>query len=63
MNDFKLDLIAQLFNPDRLIREVSAWALYQHSPEVYDENTKRLGEVSKKELDALIIHQQKDDAI
>ena len=27
--DFKLDLIAQLFNPDTLIREVSAWALYQ----------------------------------
>jgi hypothetical protein len=27
VSDFKLDLIAQMFNPDTLIREVAAWAL------------------------------------
>ncbi|MCI0751865.1 MAG: cyclic nucleotide-binding domain-containing protein, partial [Flammeovirgaceae bacterium] len=54
-SEFKLDLIAQLFNPDLLIREVSAWALYQLSPEEYQENTTRLGISSKKELDAIVI--------
>lgn len=57
--DFKLDLIAQLFNPDPLIREVSAWALYQHDPQEYEGNTKRLGEVLKRELDTLIIQSRK----
>jgi hypothetical protein len=57
--DFKLDLIAQLFNPDTLIREVSAWALYKLNPEEYLKNTRRLGEGMQKELDALILHSRK----
>lgn len=57
--DFKLDLIAQLFNPDTLIKEVSAWALYQISTEEYHQNTKRLGEQQKKVLDNLVIHSKK----
>jgi hypothetical protein len=57
--DFKLDLIAQMFNPDELIREVAAWALYQHSRELYDENTRRLGDNTKKELDAVVVHRRK----
>lgn len=59
ITDFKLDLIAQLFNPDQLIREVSAWALYQHNREGYEDNTRRLGEDAKKDLDALIIYSRK----
>jgi hypothetical protein len=57
--DFKLDLIAQLFNPDQFIREVSAWALFQISKTEYEQNTKRLGDHAKKQLDALIIHSKK----
>lgn len=57
--DFKLDLIAQIFNPDPLIREVSAWALHQHDPEEYEANTRRLGEGLKRELDALIIQSKR----
>lgn len=57
--DFKLDLISQLFNPDNLIREVAAWSLYQINPGVYHENTKRLGDKKKKELDDLIIRDKK----
>ncbi len=57
--DFKLDLIAQLFNPDNLIREVSAWALYQINSAEYHTNSKRLGEQMKRELDHLVIHSQK----
>lgn len=59
IEDFKLDLIAQLFNPDTLIREVSAWALNRLSPEEYKKNTKRLGDVMERELNALIIQSRK----
>jgi ATP:ADP antiporter, AAA family len=56
---FKLDLIAQLFNPDPLIHEVSAWALHQMDQKEYESNTKRLGPVLKKELDLVIIQSRK----
>ena len=56
IKDFKLDLIAQLFNPDWLLREVSAWALFKINPDAYEQNAKRLGEGIKRELDDLIIH-------
>ncbi|HEX6889288.1 MAG TPA: hypothetical protein VF141_01300 [Chryseolinea sp.] len=59
ITDFKLDLVAQLFNPDTLIREVSAWALYQLDPHEYEVNTNRLGETAKRELDTLIIRSRK----
>jgi ATP/ADP translocase len=57
--DFKLDLIAQLFNPDPFIKEVSAWALYQINPEEYKVNVRRLGDQHRRELDDLVIHSKK----
>ena len=54
--DFKLDLIAQLFNPDLFIQQVSAWALFQINTGEYHQNTKRLGDQQKKKLDNLILH-------
>ncbi len=59
IEDFKLDLIAQLFNPDGLIREVSAWALYQINETEYIENTRRLNELIRIDLDALIIQSKR----
>ena len=59
IEDFKLDLIAQLFNPDWLLREVSAWALYKIHPDAYDQNVRRLGEEVKRELDTLIIQSKR----
>ncbi len=59
IEDFKLDLIAQLFNPDLLIREVSAWALHKINPAEYEQNSKRLGADIKYELDMLIIHSKR----
>src|SRR5690606_35409492 len=47
IEDFKLDLIAQLFNPDAFIREVSAWALYQINPDEYHSNVRRLGDYQR----------------
>jgi ATP:ADP antiporter, AAA family len=59
IEDFKLDLIAQLFNPDLLMKEVSAWALFQISGDVYNVHTKRLGDTQKRLLDELIVHSKK----
>ncbi|MBL7850905.1 MAG: HEAT repeat domain-containing protein [Cyclobacteriaceae bacterium] len=53
--DFNLDLIAQLFNPDPLIREMAAWALHQISPEEYETNMERFGAEAKRQMDALIL--------
>lgn len=53
--EFKLDLVAQMFNPDRLIREVSAWALHQIDPQQYERDSVRLGEQTKKDLDAAVL--------
>lgn len=53
--DFTLDLIAQLFNPDRLIREVAGWALFQIDPESYRSNIARLDEETHRRMDEVIL--------
>ena len=58
-NDFKLDLIAQMFNPDMLIREVAAWALYRLSESEYHQNVNRLPDQHKRDLNDVIIHQHR----
>jgi ATP:ADP antiporter, AAA family len=55
LQDFKLDLIAQLFNPDGLIREVAAWALCQINQDEYNKHVRRLGEGKRRSLDEVII--------
>ncbi len=55
IGDFKLDLIAQMFNPDTLIREVAAWALYQLNESEYHQNANRLIDQHKRELNEVII--------
>ena len=55
LREFTLDLIAHLFNPDFLIKEVAAWALYQIDPELYHENCMRLGQDMKARMDDVII--------
>jgi ATP:ADP antiporter, AAA family len=57
--DFKLDLIAQLFNPDVLIKEISAQALYAINADEYHAHVKRLGDFQRRELDDLIIHRRR----
>ncbi|MBR9997603.1 MAG: hypothetical protein KFF73_01470, partial [Cyclobacteriaceae bacterium] len=48
------ELIANLFNPDPLIRDTSAWSLYQINPQYYEENVPRIGKERKSELDMMI---------
>jgi ATP/ADP translocase len=61
--EFKLDLIAQLFNPDRLLREVAAWSLYQINPADYEEHAQRLGPDVSKALDRAIRNQRENRAL
>jgi hypothetical protein len=63
ISDFTLDLIAQLFNPDRLIREVAGWALYQIDPKHYEVNSSRLDEDQKRWLDRAILKKNKDNKL
>jgi ATP/ADP translocase/HEAT repeat protein len=49
------ELISNLFNPDPLIRDTSAWSLYQINPQYYEENVPRIGKERKMELDLMIM--------
>jgi MFS family permease len=59
LNEFKMDLIAQLFNPDPLIKEISAWALYQLDVQGFEENVARLNRAQQKDLRDLIVHNRR----
>lgn len=58
IEDFKLDLIAQMFNPDLLIREVAAWSLSQISSAEYRKNVKRLPPEQCKALDDIVLSER-----
>ncbi len=55
IEEFTMDLIAQLFNPDMLICETAAWALHKINPDLYNSNVVRLGEDIKRSLDNSIL--------
>ncbi|MBS1491767.1 MAG: cyclic nucleotide-binding domain-containing protein [Bacteroidetes bacterium] len=63
IKDFTLDLIAQLFNTDRLIREVAGWSLYQIDPDLYEENSVRLDSDHKRWLDRAILKKAEDNKL
>lgn len=54
LETFKLDLLAQLFNPDRLICEVAAWALWQINPDEYRQNIGRLNPNVSRQINEVI---------
>ena len=49
------ELIANLFNPDPLIRDTAAWSLHKIGPELYEEHSARIGKDRKYDLDAMIL--------
>jgi AAA family ATP:ADP antiporter len=55
ISEFNLDLIAQIFNPDQLIRETAAWALNQIDPALYTTHVARLGADVKRALDRSVL--------
>lgn len=55
IEEFIMDLVAHLFNPDMLIRETAAWALHKINPQLYYSNVVRLGADLKRSLDHSIL--------
>ena len=55
LKNYALDIIANLFNPDKLIFEISAKTLYEISPKLYEEHTLRIDRQSKMHLDRMIV--------
>ncbi|MFL5728864.1 MAG: cyclic nucleotide-binding domain-containing protein [Cytophagaceae bacterium] len=49
------DLIANLFNPDPLLRETAAWAIYLINKDEYHKHTARISKSYKHELDRLLL--------
>ncbi|MBY0434705.1 MAG: hypothetical protein K2U26_11400 [Cyclobacteriaceae bacterium] len=60
--EFTLDLVAQMFNPDLLIRQTAAWSLLQIDPDQYHLHSGRLGEDAKRELDAVLAPAREGEA-
>ena len=56
----EMDVIANLFNPDQMVREVAAWALCQINPEDFDRHISRLGDKEGTELRELISNDEDD---
>jgi len=56
ISDLKITdtLVANLFNPDKLIREITAHVIYTISPSTFQTLSLRISERHRKELDALI---------
>ncbi len=53
--DYSLELVANLFNPDELLRETAAWTLYLLYPDVYRKNIGRLPEDQRQTLNNKIM--------
>ena len=56
LKDYTFDVIANLFNKDLLVLEISAWALYQIDPQEYHDNVKRIDRHVRKRLDSVILN-------
>lgn len=54
IREFYFDLIANIFNPDPLIREMAAWSLNKLDRESYLENIQRIPTYEKRQLEAVI---------
>jgi len=55
IKDFKFDLIANLFNPDKMVMEMAAWGLHNIEPDLYEDHTLRLTKEVKIALDNKIV--------
>jgi Cyclic nucleotide-binding domain len=58
--EFKYDLIANLFNPDMMVKQMAAWGLHNIDHEYYLENVARLDKDTKAGLDSLILNRRED---
>jgi HEAT repeat protein len=54
LTEFQNDLIAHFFNPDLMIKEVAAWAIYNMDSKLYEKHVKRLPENEQFYLNRLM---------
>jgi hypothetical protein len=59
---FDMELIANLFNPDQLLKEISAWSMYQIDEPFFEEHLKRLELAEKNHIKNLLVGQKFDYA-
>jgi len=57
---YNMDLIANLFNPDALIMEITAWAIHKIDPSLYHKNIKRIPVKLRQNLNRIIEGQELD---
>ena len=55
---YLMEMISNLFNPDELLCEISAWALHEYDPHLYEENVGRLERPVKDHLNNIILGQK-----
>lgn len=51
-------LVANLFNPDKLLREISAYVIYQLAPHKYDKLSVRMSDKDRKEMNAFLLDEK-----
>lgn len=59
---FAMELIANLFNPDELLKEISAWSMHQIDTRFYQDGLNRLEPAEKNHIKNLIVGQKFDDS-
>jgi CRP-like cAMP-binding protein len=57
-----MELIANIFNPDNLLREVAAWSMYRIDKAFFNENLKRLEIQEQMHIQNLVLGQKFEDA-
>lgn len=62
LEEYQQDLIAHFFNPDLMIREVAAWAIYNMDPELYRRHVRRLPEADQAHLNRLMDNMGSENA-
>lgn len=60
LKSMHMDIVANLFNPDEMVREVAAWALLQIDPEGFDYHMGRLDPKVAQELKDLVMEDKED---
>lgn len=63
IGDFKMDLIAQIFNPDRLIREIAGWALNEIDSREFLISSSRLEEDQQRWLKRAVLKDANDNKL
>ena len=54
-SSLSMDLVANLFNPDPMLRQTAGWAMFQISKSMYEHHASRIDKDVKREIDRVIL--------